>query len=40
MDKKRMVANEQKAYLELHAVIAQMGFVRKVWSAASALLKV
>lgn len=29
MDKKRMVANEQKAFLELHAVIGQSGFVEE-----------
>lgn len=29
MDKKRMVSSEQKSYLELHAVIAQMGFVKE-----------
>lgn len=29
MDKKRMVANEQKAFLELHAVIGQSGFVEQ-----------
>lgn len=30
MDKKRMVANEQKGYLELHAVIAQSGLAEEL----------
>ena len=30
MDKKRMVANEQRGYLELHAVIAQSGMAEQL----------